>query len=53
MATELFNLASVADLAVQNPGNLIDIVFDNSAINPVIVPHRLPLRVLSKSSQAV
>ena len=25
----LFNLASVADLAVQNPGNLIDIVFDN------------------------
>jgi sulfopyruvate decarboxylase subunit beta len=25
----LFNLASLADLAVQNPGNLIDIVFDN------------------------
>ena len=25
----LFNLASIADLAVQNPGNLIDIVFDN------------------------
>ncbi len=25
----LFNLASLADLAVQNPANLIDIVFDN------------------------
>ncbi|MGH7826603.1 MAG: thiamine pyrophosphate-dependent enzyme [Candidatus Binatia bacterium] len=25
----LFNLASLADLAVQKPGNLIDIVFDN------------------------
>lgn len=25
----LFNLASLADVAVQNPGNLIDIVFDN------------------------
>jgi sulfopyruvate decarboxylase subunit beta len=25
----LFNLASIADLAVQNPGNLIDVVFDN------------------------
>jgi thiamine pyrophosphate-dependent acetolactate synthase large subunit-like protein len=25
----LFNLASLADLSVQNPGNLIDIVFDN------------------------
>ena len=25
----LFNLASIADLAVQNPGNLVDIVFDN------------------------
>jgi sulfopyruvate decarboxylase subunit beta len=25
----LFNLASIADLAVHNPGNLIDIVFDN------------------------
>ncbi|HEV8725056.1 MAG TPA: thiamine pyrophosphate-dependent enzyme [Candidatus Binatia bacterium] len=25
----LFNLASLADAAVQNPGNLIDIVFDN------------------------
>jgi thiamine pyrophosphate-dependent acetolactate synthase large subunit-like protein len=25
----LFNLASLADVAVQNPGNLVDIVFDN------------------------
>ena len=49
----LFNLASLADLAVQNPGNLIDIVFDNECYQscdsfPSVTSKGVNLEVIAK-----
>lgn len=49
----LFNLASLADVAVQNPGNLIDIVFDNECYQscdsfPSVTSKGVDLEILAK-----